>query len=79
MIRARFQTNHDDPRPVIWPITHPYWITGYASDESYAIVVAFADSEAEILRNWPDAKNIISEDASKYVFTDRFHRSAGGF
>lgn len=72
MIRARFHVNPDDPRPVNWPIKHPYWITGYG--EGYAIIVAFADDEAEILLNWPDATNIDSNPAVNYVFTDRFPR-----
>lgn len=70
MIRARFRTNHDDPRPVLWPINHPYWVTGYGDD--YAIVVAYADDEAEILRNWPDATNIDSDGATSYHFSERF-------
>lgn len=70
MIRCRFRTNENDPRPVNWPIKHPYWITGYGDD--HAVVVAYADDEAEILRNWPDASDLDSEDAAEYTFTDRF-------
>jgi hypothetical protein len=72
MIRARFNCNSDDPRPVTWPIRHPYWITGYGDD--YAILVAYADDVDEILRNWPDAKNIESEQAASYSFSSRFPR-----
>lgn len=72
MIRARFQTNEEDPRPVVWPIKHPYWITGYG--DGYAIVVAYADDEAEILRNWPDAEEIDATPATEYAFTSRFPR-----
>jgi len=74
VIRARFQANYEDPRPVNWPIKHPYWITGHAGDGSYAIVVAYADDEAEVLLNWPDAKNIDSEEVTEYTFTSRFPR-----
>ena len=70
MIRCRFQTSPNDPRPVVWPIKHPYWHTGSGFD--YSIVVAYADDEAEILRNWPDATNLDSEEVTEYVFTDRF-------
>lgn len=70
MIRARFKANADDYRPVVWPVKHPYWCTGYGDD--YAIVVAYADDEAEIKRNWPEAKDIDAEEAADYVFTDRF-------
>lgn len=72
MIRARFHANIDDPRPVNWPIKHPYWISGGGDD--YAIVVAYADDEAEILRNWPEAKyiDILDSEVTTYNFTDRF-------
>ena len=70
MIRARFHADDEDARPVNWPIKHPYWITGYG--EGYSIVVAYADDEAEILRNWPEATEIEAEPAETYHFTDRF-------
>ena len=72
MIRARFHANIDDPRPVNWPIKHPYWISGEGDD--YAIVVAYADDEAEILRNWPEATHIdvMESEVTAYYFTDRF-------
>lgn len=72
MIRARFHANDDDPRPVNWPVKHPYWVTGYG--DGYAIVVAYADDEEEILRNWPEATNIDAEEVDEYVFTDRFSK-----
>lgn len=72
MIRARFHTDYSDPRPVIWPVKHPYWVTGYSIDGSHATVVAYADSEAEIVRNWPDAENIDAEEVEAYSFTSRF-------
>lgn len=70
MIRARFKTDLQDPRPVVWPVKHPYWMTG--SNDTHSIVVAYADDEAEILRNWPDAEDIDSEERSEYTFTSRF-------
>ena len=76
MIRARFKANADDPRPIFWPINHPYWITGYGvnlvGDATYATVVAYAEDEAEIMKLWPDATDIEYETESAYVFTDRF-------
>lgn len=72
MIRARFKTNADDPRPVNWPIEHPYWCTGFTGDSEYAIVVAYADNETEIMQNWPDCEDIDSEEVDKYFFSDRF-------
>ena len=76
MIRARFYANYDDPRPVEWPIQHPYWVTGYSSDDAgeFAVVVAYADDIEEIERLWPDAREIDLQPASEYVFTGRFPR-----
>ena len=70
MIRARFHANEDDYRSVLWPVKHPYWCSGYGSD--YAIVVAYADDEAEIYSQWPEATHIESEEVTEYQFTDRF-------
>jgi hypothetical protein len=70
MIRARFTVPADDPRPVAWPIKHPYWITGYTVGT--AILVAYADDEAAILQNWPEAKYIVSWEVDEYAFTSRF-------
>ena len=70
MIRARFKANEKDYRPINWPVKHPYWCTGYG--DGYSIVVAYADDEAEILRNWPEATEIDIEEVSEYIFTGRF-------
>jgi len=70
MIRARFRANPDDYRSINWPVKYPYWCTGYGI--GYSIVVAFAEDEEEILRNWPEATHIDSEDVEKVTFTDRF-------
>ena len=72
MIRARFKANPIDPRPVNWPIKHPYWVTGYAGDDSYATVVAYADDLTEIKSNWPEAADIDIEEVDGYRFTSRF-------
>lgn len=72
MIRARFKTEAEDYRPVKWPIKHPYWCTG--SGDGYSILVAYADDEAELLSNWPEAYDIDAEEADAYVFTDRFRK-----
>lgn len=75
MIRARFRV-HGDERPVEWPVKHPYWLTGYGNDagDGYAIMVAYADDEAEIMRLWPNASNIDTEDTTAYKFTTRFYQ-----
>lgn len=78
MIRARFKTDSGDYRPVNWPVKHPYWCTGHGlrsmhdEDSGYSIIVAYADDEDEIKRNWPEAYAIESEERSEYTFTDRF-------
>lgn len=72
MLRVRFEANIDDPRPIKWPIKHPYWITGEAGDGSYATVVAYADSEEQIFELWPEAKNLEVQEREVYTFTDRF-------
>lgn len=70
MIRARFHANPGDYRPVVWPIKHPYWCSGHG--DRYSIVIAYADDEAEILRNWPEATEIDAEEVGGYLFTSRF-------
>lgn len=72
MIRARFKANADDYRSVNWPVKHPYWCSGYGQD--YSVIVAYADDEAEILRNWPEASDIEFTEEIEYTFTDRFKK-----
>lgn len=70
MIRVRFHANAGDYRSVNWPVKHPYWCSGHG--DGYSIVIAYADDEAEILRNWPEATEIDSEEVDGYTFTGRF-------
>lgn len=70
MIRCRFKTTHEDYRPAVWPIKHPYWCAGQGIN--YWIIVAYADNEEEILTNWPEAYNLDSEEVDGYTFNDRF-------
>lgn len=70
MIRARFRANYDDYRAIEWPVKHPYWCSGYGDD--YSIVIAYADSEEDILRLWPEASEIDAEEVTEYYFSDRF-------
>ncbi len=72
MLRIRFKANPEDPRPINWPVKHPYWITG--SGVGYSIVVSYADDEEYIRENWPEAKDLEVTDVDGYVFTDRFPR-----
>ena len=70
MIRARFYADLHDYRPVKWPFKHPYWCSGW--DDTHSIVVAYADSEDQILEFWPEAKIIWVQERDSYLFTDRF-------
>ena len=72
MIRARFKANYKDYRPVKRSYPHPYWRTGESFDESYSIVVAYADNEEQIREFWPEAEDIDSEERNEYTFTSRF-------
>lgn len=72
MIRARFYTNEDDYRPVEWPIKYPYWRSGETDEAN--ILIAYADSEDDIKRLWPEAYDIESEEVSEIIFTSRFPR-----
>lgn len=72
MIRVRFHANLKDARPINWPVKHPFWFTGYGED--YTVVVAYADHEAYIYENWPEATNLDVEEVAEYVFTDRFQK-----
>lgn len=71
MFRARFRTKEADYRPAEWPIKHPYWCTGQGED--YFIICAYVDSEAQLLKLWPEAYDIdLGSEVQDYVFTDRF-------
>lgn len=73
MLRVRFHANSEDPRPINWPIKHPYWISGEAGDGSYAIVVAYADDLQYIYANWPEATDVdVMEEDATYSFSGRF-------
>lgn len=74
MIRCRFKQPTDDPRPVNWPIKHPYWVTG--EGDGYYTIVAYADDEPEILANWPEARLDWVEPCEAYTFTSRFQKPA---
>lgn len=72
MLRIRFKANADDPRPLKWPVKHPYWVTGYAGDGSYSTIVSYADNEEYIYENWPEAEDLDTQQVDTYEFTGRF-------
>lgn len=72
MIRARFHANEDDWRPVEFPPPGPAWCTGYG--EGYSTVVAYVESEDQILKFWPEATEIDTQPCDKIEFSGRFPR-----
>lgn len=70
MVRVRFHTTADDPRPMFWPIPHPYWVTG--QDTMGSFLVAYAESIEQVAQLWPEATNLEVADATAYTFTSRF-------
>lgn len=70
MLRVRFKANEEDYRPVNWPVKHPYWCSG--SGGGCSIVISYADDESYIYENWPEAKDLVTEEVDGYTFTDRF-------
>jgi len=72
MLRVRFKANYEDSRPVNWPVKYPYWESGLDGDESYAIVISYADDEKYIMENWPEATDLEIQEVGSFLFTDRF-------
>ncbi len=74
MLRIRFVATDGDPRPIKWPVKHPYWCTGYTNEDK-PIMVAYADSKEQILEFWPDAEQLdVMSTEDEYTFTSRFPR-----
>jgi hypothetical protein len=71
MLRVRFKVKEIDYRPVIWPVAHPYWCSGYDSDD-WPILVSYVDSIEELMRQWPDAFQLDVEADVEIKFTSRF-------
>lgn len=73
--RHRFKTTSaGDPRPVTFPPPGPWWCSGYAGDDSYAIVIAFLPSAVEVTEFWPEAYDDEFTEETEIVFSDRFSR-----
>ncbi len=72
LLRIRFKANPTDPRPVNFPLPHPYWITG--GGDTYSWVVAYANDVDFIYLNWPEAKDLTVDEVEGYEFTDRFQK-----
>lgn len=74
MIWCRFYINikevKEDYRPVIWPIKYPYWLSG--ESETAYIICAYADSEEDIYKQWPEAYDLDTEEVKSIEFSERF-------
>ena len=77
LVRYRFKTKAvDDYRPLVdmKDIGTPWWCTGYATDESYAIIVCFLPKEEDLFQYWDDAYDIEKEYREEITYTSRFPR-----
>ena len=71
--RVRFYANIDDPRPVIFPPSGPYWVTGFNDD--YNTVVAYVKQKEEVLKFWPEATSIdYGSEPEEIIYTERFKK-----
>ena len=74
MLRCRFYVNiekvKNDYRPVVWPIKLPYWCSGESSEDF--ILVAYVDTIDDLMKQWPEAHDIESEEVDCVEFTSRF-------
>lgn len=73
----RFKTKAvDDCRPLkdMAEIQTPWWWTGSAMDDSYAIIVCYLPDDENLYDYWDDAYDIDIEDRPEIVYTDRFRK-----
>lgn len=81
LMRVRFYLEAEDPRPMTWPLKHPWWTTGgytYFDKNDDArdghAIVAYVESVSDVTAAWPESRDIdvmeIKHDF--YVFTTRF-------
>lgn len=75
LVLYRFKTRSvDDYRPLIdmTDIGMPWWCTGFAGDDSYAVIVCYLPKGEDLLKCWDDAYDIESEERAEIAYTDRF-------
>lgn len=68
--RHRFKTDLVDYRPVTFPPPGPYWCTGWNDHNS--ICVAYLPKGEPLLKWWPDATEVETEEVEVIFFTSRF-------
>jgi len=85
LMRVRFYLEAEDPRPMTWPLKHPWWTTGgytYFDKNNDAkdghAIVAYVESLNDIATAWPESRDIDVMEVKHdfYVFTTRFGVSA---
>lgn len=77
VIWYRFKTKSvDDYRPLkdLKDIQMPYWCTGFAGDDSYAIIVCYLPKGVDLLEYWDDAYDITSEETDEIIYNSRFRK-----
>lgn len=75
MKRYRFKTKSvEDYRPLIFNPNYPWWCTGSAMDNSYAIIICYLPDNENLFKYWDDAYDIDIETNVEIVFTERFLR-----
>lgn len=74
MRKFRFKVPGNDGRPMEFPPTGPFWVTGFGP--GYLTVLAYAESK-EVLTSeshWPDATDIDDWGEQAIKFSDRFKK-----
>ena len=77
LVWYRFKTKAvDDYRPLndMKDIQMPWWCSGFAMDDSYAIIVCYLPKGEDLLKYWDDAYDIDSEERAEITYTDRFQK-----
>lgn len=75
MNRYRFKTKSvNDPRPLIdmATIKMPWWCSGYATDDSYAVIVCYLPENEDLKKYWDDAFDVEMELRDEITYTSRF-------
>lgn len=76
-VPERHRNNEDyvhDPRPICWPIYHPYYVTG--QEDGAMTMMAYVIEPTDVFHYWPDATDltIFEEKVTHYYFSERFPR-----
>ena len=78
LVRYRFKTKAvEDYRPLIdmKDIQMPWWCTGFAADNSYAVIVCYLPNGEDLFKYWDDAYDIDFETTrTEIAYTDRFQK-----